>query len=67
MLNPILTMCYAAQAAKTAAEATETAAKEAEKAADENDALESTSKAAVAAWRASQVQTCAPLISVVSY
>ena len=45
----------AAQAAKTAAEATETAAKEAEKAASENDALESTSKAAVAAWRASQV------------
>ena len=46
-----------AQAAKTAAEATETAAKEAEKAASENDALESTSKAAVAAWRASQVSS----------
>ena len=48
----------AAQAAKTAAEATESAAKEAEKAAEENDALEATSKAAVAAWRASQVQLC---------
>ncbi|CAL5222727.1 g5133 [Coccomyxa viridis] len=48
-----------AQAAKTAAEATETAAKEAERAADENDALESTSKAAVAAWRASQAQSAA--------
>ena len=48
----------AAQAAKTAAEATESAAKEAEKAAEENDALEATSKAAVAAWRASQVQPC---------
>ena len=46
----------AAQAAKTAVEATEAAAKEAEKAAEENDALEATSKAAVAAWRASQVQ-----------
>ncbi len=70
----------AVQAAKTAAEATETAAKEAEKAADENDALESTSKAAVAAWRASQVhkrlqkareqrepckaQTCMPVTGV---
>ncbi len=67
MLNLNLTVCYAAQAAKTAAEATETAAKEAEKAADENDALESTSKAAVAAWRASQVQNRPPLISVISY
>ena len=43
------------QAAKTAAEATETAAKEAEKCADEGDALEATAKAAIAAWRASQV------------
>ena len=45
------------QAAKTAAEATETAAREAEEAANKSDALEATSKAAVAAWRASQVQT----------
>ena len=45
-----------AQAAKTAAEATESAATEAEDAANRNDALEATSKAAVAAWRASQVR-----------
>ena len=44
------------QAAKTAAEVTENAATEAGEAANENNALESTSKAAVAAWRASQVQ-----------
>ena len=43
------------QAAKTAAEATENAAREAEDAANKGDALEATSKAAVAAWRASQV------------
>ena len=47
--------CRSLQAAKTAAEATETAAKEAEKCADEGDALEATAKAAIAAWRASQV------------
>lgn len=45
------------QAAKTAAEATETAAREADEAANKSDALEATSKAAVAAWRASQVCT----------
>jgi hypothetical protein len=44
------------QAAKTASEATETAAREAEEAANKSDALEATSKAAVAAWRASQVR-----------
>jgi hypothetical protein len=44
------------QAAKTAADVTESAAAEAGEAANENNALESTSKAAVAAWRASQAR-----------
>ena len=52
----VVTACHALQAAKTAAEVTENAATEANEAANENNALESTSKAAVAAWRASQVQ-----------
>lgn len=49
---------------------TESAASEAGEAANENNALESTSKAAVAAWRASQArprenirQTCAACVA----
>lgn len=54
------------QAAKTAADVTESAASEAGEAANENNALESTSKAAVAAWRASQARPCEHLPNLCS-